>query len=333
MADTISLALTLNNTWHQIPSEVYRNSRSSSSFGHHVKKVTHSVGGGLKTVAKKIKIISIDTIRVAGDVVKERPRLGKVVKLTLSILTGVGYAVGNAFRGAGLIRALSITDGLLDVGDLAADADHLINKRYQEYEKDPRTGEKIKKPVDKWALAATINLLVADVGGVLLWLDELVLINLSKISATIGQGFSKLAAALGPRFTGFTASLAKSCPFLAKTIAKISLLNVLRTIVGAAFVCLIVHESVKMGQAIKAKEYHEMAISLLNIASYTAEVALKVLAIAGCTTVPGLVALGCVAAGMGLAAIVYKLVKDYREERQAALMASLARANVAAPAA
>lgn len=333
MAETITLASTLNNTWHQIPSEDYRNNRSGSGIGYHVKKITHSVGGGLKTVAHKIKVISIDTIRVAGDVVKERPRLGKVVKLTLSILTGVGHAVGNAFRGAGLIRALSITDGLLDVGDLAADADHLINKRYQEYEKDPKTGEKIKKPVDKWALAATINLLIADVGGVLLWLDELVLINLSKISATIGQGFSKLAAALGPRFTGFTASLAKSCPFLAKMIAKISLLNVLRTVVGAAFVCLIVHESVKMSQAIKAKEYHEMAISLLNIASYTAEVALKVLAIAGCTTVPGLVALGCVAAGMGLAAIVYKLVKNYREERQAELKASLARANVAAPAA
>lgn len=254
-----------------------------------------------RIIIHAVKNFFIDLFSAIGEAFKNRSPFSKICKFTVNLLTGIAHKAGHAFRGAGLLKVLSITEGVLDLGDLAADAHEVLNEK--------------RDPAKKWAFGATVALLVADVGGFFLFLDELAFISLSKFSETIGKGLSKLAEGVCKGFVHTWNVLKKTYPMLGKVVAKISLLNIIRGIVTAAFVCLLVQETKNLIQAIRAKQIHDVMRSLFNLASYIAEIVLKVLVIVGCITTPGIVALSCIAAGLGLAAFIYEVVRDYQKER------------------
>lgn len=265
----------------------------------------HGFGHCFKVMKEKVETFFIYLFHSIGEAFSKRSPLSKVCKFCISVLTGVATKVGQAFPGVGLLKVLGIVDGVLDVGDLFADVDGIANERYKD--KEGR--------VHKWSLMANISFLVADILGMALWLDELAFISLSHISTCIGNGFSRLASSLGTGFTNFTNAVATACPILAKLAAKVTLVNVLRGVVVGAFCFLAINESRKMAIAIRDRNYQQIVISSLYIASYVAEIALKIMAIAACTNLPGLVVMGCLAAGLGLAAIITEAVLDYRKKR------------------
>ncbi|QLH37079.1 MAG: hypothetical protein HWD61_13830 [Parachlamydiaceae bacterium] len=269
--------------------------KEGKGFGHH-----------FKVIREKVQTFIVDAFRALAKVFNERSPLGKVYKLSINVLTGIGHAVGSNFRGAGLLKALGIVDNFNDCLDFVEDTDHFIHARFN---------DKHGKVANRWEFAARIALLIADVGGIVLWLNDLTFISLSKASAAIGKGFSKLASALGPTFNRAINGVVKTLPFVAKVAAKVTLLNVIRSVVGFAFIALAANECRKIYTAIKERNWKEAANCSLNLISYAAEVALKALAIVSCTCIPGLVAVGCVAAGFGLASFIMKAVREYQEER------------------
>lgn len=295
--------ITIENNSHYNPVP-YSSSSSESvqgkGFGHQIK------------IAKeRMTLFFRDLFNAIGKAFNERSPLGKIFKLSINVLTGIQHALGSTFRGAGLLQALNVVDTFNDFFDIVVDSDHLINRRYR---KEDKVTKEIK--INKCALIAAIAFFVADVVGLVLWLNDLAMINLAKVSATIGRGFSKLTSALGPGFAKFTSAVVKACPFVAKVIAKVTLVNVLRGIVSGAFLALAINECRKLVNAIRQRDIKKIVNRVLYLISYLAEVALKVLAIAGCASVPGLVAVGCIAAGFGLAAFLMKAICEYRKSRE-----------------
>ncbi len=266
-------------------------------------------GHKFEVVREKLKIFFIDLFHAIADAFNEHSRLGKIFKFSINVLNGIAYAVGSAFHGAGLLKVLNIADNFNDCLDLILDADHFINGKFKDKE----------GKVNKFSLVANLAFLVADVGGIVLWLNDLALINLAKISASIGKGFSKLASALGPGLTKFTQVVTRTHPFIAKTAvkfaAKVTLINVIRGLVGVAFLALAINEVRNIVSAVKERNIQKVVNSSLYLTSYIAEIALKVLALASCTCVPGLITVGCIAAGFGLAAFFMEVILKYRESR------------------
>lgn len=261
-------------------------------------------GHRFKVLMQEIKTFFVDLFHAIGDIFSQRSPLGKVFKLSIGILSVAGRATGEAFHCDGLLKALTVADTVNDVGDIVADADHLINQRYKKEDKEHK----------KWPVVATAAFLVADVAGLFLWLNDLAIINLAKISAAIGRGFSKLASVLGSGFAKFTSSL-KACPFMAKVLAKFTLMNVLRGIVAGAFLALAINEIKEFVNAIRKRDIQKVLGSIFYLASYVTEIALKILVIAGATNVLGLAVLGCLAAGYWLTGNIIDLVRTYRKER------------------
>lgn len=271
-------------------------------------KNTHGTGFGhnFKIATDKVKIFFIDLFRSIAKAFSERSPMGKIYKFSINVLTGIGHAVGP-FRGMGLLKVLEVVDTFNDFFDIVIDTDHLLNGRYRKVNEETK---EIK--INKCALVSACAFFVADVVGLVLWLNDLAVINLAKLSASIGTGFSKLATALGPGFARFTNAVVKACPFLMKIAAKVTLVNVLRGIVAGAFLGLAINECRKLVSAIREKNIQRVINRSLFLASYIAEIALKILALASCTCVPGLVVLGCLAAGFGLAAFVMKTFREYK---------------------
>lgn len=263
-----------------------------SSWGHH-----------FKVFNEKVKDFFIHVFHAIGETFSKRSSLGKLVKFSINILTGVGHTVGGVFRGAGLLPVLQLTEGCFDALDILGDIDHFANDRYK------------KDGVNHWCLTASIGFFIADVGGLFLWLDDLALISLSKVGATIGNGFSRLASALGKGFTESASTALKACPLLAKIAARITLVNVVQGVVGGAYFLLVIDESLKLVRVIDEKNIQEIVNCAFYLASYITEVALKILVIVGFTNVYGLVALGCLATGLYLTGTIIGIIREFREER------------------
>ncbi len=317
-------------------------------------KEGRAFGHRFKIILEKMKVLFHDLFRSLSDAVSQRSPLGKIYKLNINILTAVGHVSGAAFRGAGLLKVLRIADNFNDCLDAVADVDHFVNKRYYEKLKEGdaiKAGDKIRQednkykynPVDeakrgakvqkgeeiyrinRSKLVASTAFLIADIVGMVLWLDELAIISLAKISASIGRGASKLAAVTHlDKFVNVAAkffapvspqALMRTFPATAKIFAKITVVNTLRTIVAGAFLALTINEFVNLAGAIRERNIQKIVNSSIYIVSYVAEIALKILVIASCTSVPGLVAVGCIAAGFGLAGFVMEVVRKYMEER------------------
>lgn len=259
-------------------------------------------GHRFKVVKEKLRLFFVEFFHAIGRAFSERSPLGKILKFSINVLTGIGHAAGPAFRGAGLLHALKTCDAYNDCLDIAMDVDHFVNAGFK------------KDGINKWSLTASVGFFAADVAGLALWLDELAFINLAQISAKIGNGVSKLTSVLRPALTKVN-TVIKACPFLAQVAVKITLLNVIRGVVAGAFLALAINESRKLVNAIREKNIQEIVNCSLYLASFVAEIALKVLVIVGMTNVPGLVVVGCLAAGFGLSAFFMEVIRKYREEK------------------
>ncbi|BBI17309.1 hypothetical protein [Neochlamydia sp. S13] len=262
------------------------------------------LGYDIKSTWFELKVFFIDLFRVIAQVFAERSFFGKVFKLSIHLLTGLACIRGNTYQGARLLGALSATDSLLTLGDLAIDANDLVNKRYCEIEKNSKN----KKVFNKWSLFASIGSLVADIGGLFFWLDELALINLLKIKATIGKNFSRLVNSNTMLFTCLTNCLGRMSPMF----AKISLVIGLQGIEAMAILCLSVNEVKHLANVVDTKQTYKIVLSIISLASYIAEINLKILATTGYIAVPGIAAMGCAAAGCGLAAFLLEAIYNYR---------------------
>ncbi|MBS4167377.1 MULTISPECIES: hypothetical protein [unclassified Neochlamydia] len=262
------------------------------------------LGYEIKSTWVELKLFFSDLFQVIAQVFAERLFFGKVFKLSIHLLTGLACIRGNTFQGTRLLGALSAADSLLTLGDLAVDANDLVNKRYLEIEENSKS----KKVFNKCSLFASIGSFVADIGGLFLWLDELALINLLKIKATVGRNFSKLANSNKKLLTYLTNCLRKMSPM----VAKISLVIGLQGVEALAILCLSVNEFKHLANVVGSKPTYKIALSIINLASYIAEITLKILAITGHITVPGIAAMGCAAAGCGLAAFLLEAIYNYR---------------------
>lgn len=275
-------------------------------------------GHRFKGVFDDAEILFVDAFRAIGEVFNKRSPLGKCYKLSIHVLTGIGHVAGPHFRGAGLLKALGIVDNVNDAFDLFHDTEqlvqefdrHVVNKKKLEEADNPE-----KDKINPVTITATLAFFTADLGGLTLWLNDLKFLDLARASASIGKGFSKLATALGPNFAKFTNAAVKTLPIITKVAAKMTLVNVIRGVVGFAFVALAVNECIKMSAAIRERNWKEVINSSLQLVSCVAEVALKVLVIASFTCVPALVAVGCIAAGFGLAAFIMEVVCKFQKER------------------
>lgn len=280
----------------------------------------------------KVKVISEEPT-IYGDLRKaifdlnQRSPMGYLFRFSISLLSGANHAL-HSFRGARLLKFLNAANDIHDFFAVIIDVDLLVN--HIKHKKDKQgnfkkdTNEKpLRKSrfldkndeIKKCSLIANIAFLVADIGGVFLLLDELKLVSLAKVSASIGNKFSTLAASFGPRFAQFTSSVVKTAPFVTKVVAKLTLVNLIRSVVAGAFVALALNDARRIYCAYEKGDWGKLINCSLSCASYVTEIALQALALISFSYVPVLVVLGGVAAGLGLAAFIMSSVRRYRKER------------------
>lgn len=272
-------------------------------------KQSQKSSGCFKVITDKVKNFFADGFRLIGDINQRSGKLGKFCKFTARLLTGVAHSTGSAFRAAGLLNAINLTDNVIDCVGTAVDLNDTLDL------KEGPNLPKLDKVAHKINLVAMITLVIADVGGFILWLDQLALISLATISTAIGNGFTKLAGMLGQNFAKFTASVAKQCPFIANVASRISVLTVVRSLAALGFALLAAKTCFDLAKAIKAHDLHAAINQSIYLISYTAESVLKIVLLVGFMSVPGIVAIGCVAAGLGLVAFGYEMFRKYKEER------------------
>ncbi len=236
---------------------------------------------GISAVASTAGVKALAAAEVTFDttcaIITEPSALEKVMKIALCCLE----AVSHAFKQEALPILSRILTACLDVTgvlDTIPDAITFFTTPFK------------KKNACK--LAGSALLLSADIGGVVLFLDDIKVLELGRIAMNIGRS-----------------------PVTQQAV-KTALGTVVKSIVGVAFAFFAVDAAIHLATA---KNKTQRIKSLLELAWCVSEVALKAFtlfapaiftAVGLAAAVPvasiaGPIALGLIAAGLGLAAFIY----------------------------
>lgn len=189
--------------------------------------------------------------------------------------------------------------GWIDTLQLFSDVNYLYSGKYKS---DSNVG-----------IAAKISIFAADIGGSLLWLQEISLLNLSKAAATLGQ----------TRFFGFVPKIVSCLPLirdvsgiqrLASAIGEIRVFGFVNQIsmkfiagraLALAYILFAVDSSKKLLDANNTVTQRTQAG--IDLSRYLSELALDAMLILGVTNVIGLGVMGAVCITTGVASLAYRV--------------------------
>jgi hypothetical protein len=212
-------------------------------------------------------------------------------------------------KSAHIAKVLINYIAFIDFVQLARDIDYFVNARWKGMHDDK--GGIVSKRDGIAAIAANVMSLVADIGGALLWLEEMAFFNLSKAAAAVGN----------VRLFGAVPELIASVPCLrdiktltqaADAVGNLRVFSFL-TKISPLFITLraldlmYVFFTVDAVQKLMHAENHYQKMSEgLYLSSYVSEMALSALLMAGVTNPIGLGVAGTTCLTLALAAFLYR---------------------------
>lgn len=236
----------------------------SINVNAHLQTYQHNVASGIKKTGQRISLYSRKVVAYVTALKNDSNSLVSLIRVSGYIFTGYNFARGR-FTDPNRSNILTQSSDMIETAQIFSDIDYLLNRKY--------------KNDGKWAIAGNVSLFFSDICGVFLWLNELTVIQLAKISNALGK-----------------------VPVL-KVLAKVTLINVVKCTYTAGYALLgfdaiyrLVHEK----ETIKKRQ------AALDLASCTAEVAFGIFLLSGGTSVPLYISFGIVAAGLGFAAFLHK---------------------------
>lgn len=237
----------------------------SQSYFH---KVTRSAAEAVTATANAIAHCVVKVFDGLGKIREDGSAFVKAFKIVDFAALGI-IALGSQMIGLPILKLkASIALNVADCFQFFGDIDYFVKGNY----KNDRGS------VNKLSLVGNILVTLADFGGVVLWLNELKIIQLAKWGASLGK-----QAIFSP-------------------LVRFGLTRILGVVGGAGFVFLGADAVYRMATA---KNKYQFGKACFDLAWSVSEIALRVFILAGCTNVPGLVTLGILAAGTGIAAFLY----------------------------
>lgn len=301
---------------------------SHNSQNHNcISKISAWSGRSISLIENGAKSISCKIVHLAQNVLVGLSALcedtnalaalfRKLDKHVLRMFEQTARIPGYFDKFADSIRS---TTGVIDFVQVAADADYFFNGKF--------------KDDNKLSISAKIALTITDVGGSLLWLEEMSFFTLSKAAASIGN----------VRIFSFVPKLISSIPVirdfaglqrLAATIgnarifswiSKISLGFIVERALTIGYLFLAA-ESIQ--RLIQPGNSYQKTQASLDLASYVSELALDALLTIGVTSVIGLGAVGSVCITFALSSFAYKLFHQDELKKLPEQETQVANANV-----
>lgn len=229
----------------------------------HIRKETTSIGQGIKGGVQK-------TIKLIAEAKNDSSTIVNLLKMAGYIFAGISFKGGAS-------TSLAAASEMADTVQIFADVDYFVNQKYKE------------KGETAFTIAGTFSILAAEVGGVALWLGQLGVINLAKISESIGR-----------------------IPVIG-VVSKVALGSIAKGFAVVGFTFLGADAVYKMTKSQTGVQRRQ---SILDLARSVAEVAFGVAILAGAFTgVAGIVAFavcGVITAGIGVVRYLHKF--NYEEE-------------------
>jgi len=247
--------------------------RTGHGFGHTFKvKVS--------AAATKVKEAVGTVFKGLAGVISEPCELGRMLRFIGYGLLGLGHATGQPNFMNTLQDRTGHADGILDSTYILGDFSYWLGGgvRKDVTDEDGKfRGDKICSPLGRVAFT------VGNIGGVGLLLDSVGLINLGKWAESIGK-----------------------IPFLG-FITKVSLVTVVRAAVGIAYTFFAVDSIMKMIDLKNENSDKKRIHAGFKLLHCIAEVAFKIVVLAGGTAISTIAPLGMLAAGTGVLSYLYHI--------------------------
>lgn len=286
-----------NSTAHSFNEKTY-NRAPISSGGRSINSVKHFVGAVCSQTARAAQKV----LSTAGSVVSDPNALASVFRRLNCQVIDAFEQVRKIPSSLSKFRGASDSFvGFLDAVQFFGDADYfLVQKKYL-------TDSRLK-------VTAHVAGCVANVGGTLLWLQELSFINLSKMAKTLGEVrlFGKVPQIIKcvpvvrdmPRLMHAAASLGK--------VRVFSILNELSVglIAGRALTLYYLFSALdSLKRVTQSGTPSDKTQAGLDLSYYSSELALNALFVVGVASTTGIGVLGATCIATGLASFTYKNYK------------------------
>lgn len=249
-------------------------------------------GGGSIAAAAQHTLHSLS--KIALDAQKLSAVFGKLEKHVFKLAEQMVKAPGSLGTLSELLRR---TASVIDRAQLASDIYYFSCGKFNE-DTQPK-------------VAARISLLAANIGGVLLWLEEMAFFNLSKAAAAIGE--IRVFAFL-PKIVSNIPGLCdlSRCQAIAKAIGEVRVFRIVAHI-PLAFVTLRALDLMYLFLTADAAQRLADADNPckrvhagLDLSSYLAELTLSAMVFAGVANIIGLGAMGGVCITLTLSSFIYE---------------------------
>lgn len=209
----------------------------------------------------------------------------------------IGHLTKSPEKFGKLIKILSSYVGYIDFLQVAADVDYFVRGKF--------------KKENFLQVGAHIACFVANVGGALLWLEDMAFINLSKATTAIGnwRAFEFVPKVLStiPVLRDMTV-LQKAAKAIGElrvfsVLTKVSPLTIVLRAIDLAYAFLAIEAANRL---IKSEKKEQKISAGLDLSSYVAELVLSAVILAGVTNI---IALGSIGGGcivLALSAFLYR---------------------------
>lgn len=271
--------------------------------------VSTSQNGIIKGV-KAVGSVAHGTVVSISSVASESTAIAgfyrKMEKHVLNLVEHSASIPGHLGKLAGSLRKIV---SFIDFIQLFGDADYFVNRGYSE--KRNEEGQLEKNADSKIIVSARVAMAAADVGGSLLWLEELGFFKLSQLASDLGK----------VRLFGFVPKVVASLPKVrdlpvvsrvANTIgnlnvfgslAKLSCLSITLRALDLMYGLFALDAAKRIASAPSTP--HRISASL-DFVSYISELALSALLFAGFSNVVGLGIAGGTCVTMAVASFIYR---------------------------
>lgn len=230
----------------------------------------------------------------------------KLEKHVLKLVEHVSKSPGGFDKLSELLRR---NVAIIDCVQVAGDIDYFVNGRFHQD--------------TKAIVAARVSMMVANVGGALLWLESMAFFSLSKAAAAVGEvkvfGFVPKVISSVPGLRDLTTlqNLAKGFGEVRvfSVVAKISPLFITLRALDFMYAFFAFDAAQRLANA---DNIHKRTSAGLDLSSYLAELAISAMVFAGVTNIVGLGVVGGVCITLTLSSFIYRITheKQLKQEPQ-----------------
>lgn len=271
-------------------------------FSINFTNILHQVRASIKKVADVAFRTFSDTLLVTKEILNDSGNAGTVIrKISKDLLIFVEMYRSTPGFFDKLREGVKDMGGFMDVVLVAADANYFLKGSFVEDTKS--------------YVAARLAMVVADVGGALLWFEEMGFFDLTKVAQSLGE----------VRLFKYVPAIVEHIPVIKNmeiaqhvaeslgevkifsVLTKISLEKVVNSSVCLVFGFLTLDAFLKMQDTSEAHKYLKTVLGI-DSAYYAAELALTLAAFVGVTNVFGLGVLAASCVGLCVGKVVYSVI-------------------------